>query len=99
MHALEIASEQSLGKFRHPKADARGPTKLESTHYRCSRPPFRQVSGEDEDLSALGVPLDAVVKVDVGMRSWEVSKGGHTFVVQKYRGLNPVMSHLSAQSF
>ena len=71
--------------------------KLESTHYRCSRPPFRQVSGEDEDLSALGVPLDAVVKVDVGIRSWEVSKGGQTFVFQKYRGLNPLMSHSSAQ--
>ena len=64
---------------------------MESTHYRCSRPPFRQVSGEDEDLSALGVPLDAVVKVDVGIRSWEVSKRGQTFVFQKYRSLNPMM--------
>lgn len=99
MHDLEIASEQPLGKFRHPKAHAQGPKKLESTHYSCSRPPFRQVSGEDEDLSALGVPLDAVVKVDVGIRSWEVSKGGHTFVVKRYRGLNLVMSHSSAQSF
>ena len=27
--------------------------------------PNRQVSGEDEDLSALGVPLDAVVKAGI----------------------------------
>ena len=52
--------------------------------------PFRQVSGEDEDLSALGVPLDAVVKVDVGTRNWEVSKGGQIFVSQKYRGVQSI---------
>lgn len=74
MHDLEIASEQPLGNFRPPK----------SAHYRCSRPSFRQVSGEDEDLSALGVPLDAVVKVDFGIRSWAVSKSGQTFVSRKY---------------
>ena len=59
--------------------------------------PFRQVSGEDEDLSALGVPLDAVVKVDVGTRSWEFQKAARFLSLKNIEAFNPLISYSITQ--